>query len=90
MRRIRDEHADHPDGYRYRLSKAEMDKVLIQKVKEQNGLCSSGGEPLTDMADVTPDHKLPRGAGGSRRDDRAENVGAACALHNNQKGSRRG
>lgn len=88
-RRIRDEHADHPDGYRYRLSKSEMDKVLLQKVKEQNGLCSIGGEPLLDMNDVTPDHILPRGMNGARRDDRPSNIGAACSFHNGEKGSKR-
>ena len=89
VRRIRDEHADHPDGYRYRLSKAEMEKVLLRKVQEQNELCSICGLALTDMNDVVPDHKSPRGMNGARRDDRAENIGAAHGLCNLDKGSKR-
>jgi hypothetical protein len=89
VRRIRDEHARHPDGFRYRLSKAEMEKVLLKKVSEQSGLCSICAEPLTNMNDVVPDHKEPRGMGGSWRDDRAENIGAAHSLCNIEKGSRR-
>lgn len=89
VRRIKDEHADHPDGYRYKLSPAEMRKVVDRKIQEQNGLCSIGGESLTDYTDVVPDHKLPKGSGGGRRDDRAENIGAACSRHNLEKGSRR-
>lgn len=87
--RIKDENSDHPDGYRYRLSPAEMRKVIYKKIIEQNGLCSIGGEELTDMNDVVPDHKSPRGMNGARRDDRSENIGAACSFHNNQKGSQR-
>lgn len=87
--RIRDEHARHPDGYRYRLSKSEMDKVLIKKVDEQKGECSICFEPLTDMGDVVPDHKEPRGMNGGWRDDRAENIGAAHSICNLEKGSQR-
>jgi hypothetical protein len=61
VRRIRDEHARHPDGYRYRLSKTQMERVLINKVREQYGFCSICGDLLTDMNDVVPDHKEPRG-----------------------------
>lgn len=89
VRRIRDEHARHPDGFRYRLSKGEMNKVTAQKVREQHGLCSICDGPLTDMNDVVPDHKEPRGLGGAWRDDRAENIGAAHSLCNNRKGSQR-
>lgn len=87
--RIRDEHARHPDGYRYRLSKSEMDKVILRKVQEQGGLCSICGNELTDMNDVVPDHKEPRGMNGSWRDDRPENIGAAHSKCNLEKGSRR-
>lgn len=89
VRRIRDEHADHPDGYRYKLSPAEMKKVLNTKIREQSGLCSICGEELTDYNEVEPDHKKPKGLGGARRDDRAENIGAAHSHCNIQKGSKR-
>lgn len=85
--RIRDQHARHPDGYRYRLSKAEMGKVLLQKVREQKGLCSICGDPLLDMNDVDPDHRDPCGMGGGWRDDRPENIGAAHHSCNFEKGS---
>lgn len=89
IRRVRDEYADHPDGYRYRLSKSEMEKVLIRKVEEQQGLCSICVKELTDMNDVVPDHKSPKGMGGARRDDRAENIGAAHSICNLKKASQR-
>lgn len=89
VRRIKDEHADHPDGYRYKLSSAEMKKVLIAKIIAQNGFCSICGELLTDFGDTVPDHKLPKGAGGGRRDDRPKNIGAAHSLCNIEKGSKR-
>jgi hypothetical protein len=89
IRRIRDEHSRHPDGYRYRLSKSEMEKVVLKNITLQHGLCSICDQPLTDMNDVVPDHKEPRGMGGSWRDDRAENIGAAHSLCNQRKGSQR-
>ena len=89
VRRIKDEHARHPDGYRYRLSRGEMNKVVVQKVREQNGLCSICDQPLTHMNDVVPDHREPRGMNGCWRDDRAENIGAAHSRCNLDKGSRR-
>lgn len=89
VRRIRDEHARHPDGYRYRLSKAEMAKVLIRKVQEQFGWCSICQTMLEDMREVVPDHKEPRGMHGSWRDDRPENIGAAHDSCNMEKGSKR-
>lgn len=87
VRRLKDPHARHPDGYRYRLSKAEMEKVLLRKVREQKGLCSICGEDLTDMNDVVPDHRDPCGMGGGWRDDRPENIGAAHSKCNFEKGS---
>lgn len=56
--------------------------------EEQGHRCSIGGEPLR-WADAVVDHKKPRGMGGGQRDDRQENIGAACPVHNSQKGSRR-
>lgn len=87
VRRLKDAHARHPDGYRYKLSKAEMEKVLLRKVREQKGLCSICGEELSDMNDVVPDHRDPCGMGSSWRDDRAENIGAAHWKCNLEKGS---
>ena len=87
VRRIRDEYARHPDGYRYKLSKAEMEKVLVKKVAEQHGDCSICKQPLEDMNDVVPDHIDPRGMGGAWRDDRPENIGGAHSLCNQRKGS---
>lgn len=89
VRRIRDEHARHPDGYRYKLSPAELNKVLIQKVRQQNGLCAECEQPLLDMNDVAPDHFEPRGNGGCWRDDRPENIRALHSLCNFKKGSQR-
>lgn len=89
VRRIKDEFADHPDGYRYRLSPAEMRKVIDRKIQEQGGNCSICGDPLTDYTDVVPDHKLPKGMNGARRDDRESNIGAAHSLCNQEKGSKR-
>jgi len=89
VRRIRDEHADHADGYRYKLSPAEMKKVINRKIQDQGELCSICAEPLTDYAEVVPDHLSPRGMGGARRDDRAENIGAAHGRCNLMKASRR-
>lgn len=89
VRRIKDEHADHSDGFRYKLSPAEMRKVIDQKIREQWALCSICDQPLTDYNDVVPDHKKPKGLGGARRDDRAENIGAAHSNCNIEKGSKR-
>lgn len=89
VRRIRDEHADHPDGYRYKLSPAEMRKVINAKIIAQNGLCSICGLELKDYSDVVPDHQNPRGLGGARRDDRESNIGASHFWCNQEKGSQR-
>jgi 5-methylcytosine-specific restriction endonuclease McrA len=89
VRRIKDRFADHPDGYRYKLSRAEMRKVLLRKVEEQKGICAIGGEPFSSMEDVVADHIKPKGIGGARADDRAENIQAACGKHNLEKGSKR-
>lgn len=89
VRRIRDEHADHPDGYRYKLSPAEMRKVLDRKIEEQQGICAVCKEPMTDYSDIMPDHEKPKGLGGSRADDRPENIRATHSKCNMKKGSKR-
>lgn len=89
VRRIRDEHADHPDGYRYKFSPAEMKKVLDRKIREQNGMCAHCNEPFEDYCDVGPDHIKPKGAGGARADDREPNIRAVHHVCNSEKGSKR-
>jgi 5-methylcytosine-specific restriction endonuclease McrA len=90
VRRIKDQFADHRDGYRYKYSAGEMRKVLLRKVEEQHGLCALCGEPFTTLVGVVPDHIKPKGLGGARADDRPENIQAAhhhpC---NFEKGSKR-
>lgn len=90
VRRIKDEHADHPDGYRYLLSKSEMQKVVDKKIVVQDGLCALCHKPMDDYSNIVGDHKLPKGNEGARRDDRPENI---QAVHhwpcNVEKGSKR-
>jgi len=85
IQRIRDEHS--PDGWRYKFSPAQTEKFVMQKIREQKGLCAICAEPLLDMADVVPDHREPKGMNGSRRDDRV--IQAAHVHCNLLKGSQR-
>ena len=90
VRRIKDEHADHPDGYRYKLSKSEMQKVVDKKIAEQNGLCGICHKEMTDYSNIAPDHILPKGNGGARADDRPANIQAVHHFPcNTLKGSQR-
>lgn len=89
VRRIRDEHADHPDGYRYKLSPAEMAKVVFRKVGEQLNVCPHCEKPFEDMRQVGPDHIKPKGMGGARSDDRESNIRAVHHWCNVAKGSKR-
>lgn len=89
VRRIRDEHS--PTGYRWKLSQAELEKVILRKLRENGGLCGICGDPITDMSDVVPDHIEPKGMGGAWYDD-GENGSNLQPAHNEcniQKGSRR-
>jgi len=88
VRRIRDEHADHPDGYRYRLSPAEIRKVLLKKLGEKNECCICG-KAFESLDGIVPEHRLPKGMGGSRRDDRADNIFPAHSECNLLKASQR-
>lgn len=90
VRRIKDEHADHPDGFRYKLSPAEMKKVLNRKITAQDGICAVCNERMTTYSEVAPDHIKPKGLGGGRRDDRPDNIQATHEWCNNEKGSKRG
>jgi len=89
VRRIRDQFADHPDGYRYKLSHAEMRKVLLKKIEEQDGKCAGCGKAFETLIGISPDHIKPRGMNAARRDDRAENIQALCDACQYEKGSRR-
>lgn len=86
-RRIKDE--TNSRGYRYRLSPAEMRKVLDRKIEDQNQMCGICGFALEDYNDVAPDHKEPKGLGGARRDDHPDNIQAAHSRCNIEKGSQR-
>ena len=89
VRRIKDQFADHPDGYRYKLSPAEMRKVLLKKIEEQLGRCALCGEPFTSLVGIVPDHIKPKGMNAARADDRPDNICAAHDHCNYAKGSRR-
>jgi hypothetical protein len=89
VRRIKDQFADHPDGYRYKYSPAEMRKVLLKKIEEQGGNCAICEKPFDTLLNIEADHKTPRGMNGSRRDDRPANIQAAHKLCNWRKGSNR-
>lgn len=87
IRRIKDEHSDFGDGYRYYYSRAVVRRVLFKRVEMQAGICAICGGAFTDMDDVVPDHRLPRGGNGARRDDRF--IQAAHSWCNEEKGSKR-
>jgi len=85
--RIPDAH--HLRGYRERRSPAAMRRLLDLKIQMQNGKCSICHKPMNDYREIVPDHIEPRGLGGSRRDDHADNIGAAHSTCNVEKGSKR-
>jgi len=90
VRRLADPNADHPDGFRYRLSASEMKKVVDSKILAQSGVCAICGGFMDDYSNIAPDHILPKGIGGSRRDDRKENIQAVHHVPCNvEKGSSR-
>jgi len=89
VRRIRDRYADHPDGYRYKLSPGELRKVVDQKIRDQQAKCAHCGELFLDYSDIEADHLKPKGLGGARADDRPENIRAVHRWCNSEKGSRR-
>jgi hypothetical protein len=90
VRRIRDEFSDHPDGYRYKYSPAEMRKVLLRKIDEQDGICALCHKPFETLIGIVPDHIKPKGMNGARADDRPDNIQAAHNYPCNfEKGSKR-
>lgn len=84
--RIDDAH--NPHGFRERRSKSELKKLTLRKVAEQQGLCCVCNEPFIDMDEVTTEHLNSRGAGGAKRDDHPDNIGASHGSCNSRKGSR--
>ena len=85
VKRIPDEF--HIRGYREVRTPAEMRKLTARKIREQNRMCGLCGLEFTDMREVVPDHIIPRGMNGGRRDDHAENIQASHSLCNSEKGS---
>jgi 5-methylcytosine-specific restriction endonuclease McrA len=76
-------------GYREIRTPAEMRKLLLVKVREQDGKCGICGEPFTEIGEVVADHINPRGMGGAFRDDHRDAIQAAHSLCNGEKGSKR-
>lgn len=67
VRKIRDEHS--PTGWRWLLSKAERQKVILWNLNQNGCTCGICHEAITDLSDVVPDHIEPKGMGGARADD---------------------
>ena len=74
------------DG-RLKCSPAELRRRTLILLKKQNGLCGICGFPISDIRDLVPDHKRPRGMGGAFRDDSWDNLQAAHRVCNGLKGS---
>ncbi len=72
-----------------RRSPAAMRQLVAKKVLEQDGLCAICEQRFDDFREVTADHIEPRGMGGARRNDAADNIRAVCADCNSEKGSKR-
>jgi hypothetical protein len=85
VQRVDDPH--HPRGYRELRSPAEMRKLLNRKIVEQDRKCAICHEEFTEYSDVVPDHKNPKGMGGSWRDDHPDNIQATHFWCNEEKGS---
>lgn len=64
-------------------------KTLEDAYERQGHICPKC-ERYIARDDLTPDHFLPKGMGGSTRDDRPENIVAMHRWCNSEKGSRRG
>jgi hypothetical protein len=87
VQRVEDPH--HPRGYRELRSWAEMRKLLNRKIAEQDRKCAICHEEFTDCNDIVPDHRDPKGMGGSWRDDHPDNIQATHFWCNEEKGSTR-
>ena len=86
----RHEHSELPDGYPYKLSRGEMQKVGDRKIVEQKGFCAICEEPMEVYGNIVGDHILPKGAGGACRDSPEPNIQAVHHFPRNvEKGSKR-
>src|SRR5215472_6655177 len=74
VQRVDDAH--HPRGYRELRSPTEMRKLLNRKIRQQTGICAICHEEFTHYNDIVPDHKNPKGMGGSWSDDHPDNIQA--------------
>ena len=84
VQRVEDPH--HPRGYRELRSPTEMRK-LLNRVRQQGGICAICHLEFTDYNDIAPDHKNPKGMGGAWRDDHPDNIQATHWWCNEEKGS---
>jgi hypothetical protein len=75
-------------GYREIRTPAEMRKLLLVKVREQDGKCALCGEEFEDMHEVTADHKRIRGMGAAHLDSHPDNVQAVHGRCNCERGSK--
>jgi len=89
VRKIKDEHS--PTGWRWKLSKAEKQKVILWQLNQNGCTCGICHGPITDMNDVVPDHIQPKGMGGGFADDgeNGSNLQPAHSKCNLEKGSKR-
>jgi hypothetical protein len=87
VQRVDDPH--HPRGYRELRSPAEMRKLLVRKITEQEMKCGICKRRFTHCSDIVPDHISPKGIGSAWRDDHPDNIQAAHRRCNFEKGSRR-
>jgi hypothetical protein len=60
-----------------------------RKIAEQDRKCAICHEEFTDYNDIVPDHRDPKGMGGSWRDDHPDNIQATHSWCNEEKGSNR-
>ena len=83
----------YPDGREVCDLKSKKGSDEYQRRKrvawEAQGRTCSICHLRLNWADSTVDHKEPRGMGGGSRDDRQENIAAAHATCNCEKGSKR-
>lgn len=88
VRKIADEHAP---TWRWKLSKAEVQRVILWNLNQNGCTCGICGGPITDMSDVAPDHIDPKGMGGAKADDgeNGSNLQPAHRDCNGEKGSKR-
>jgi len=92
MRTVTDDRYIYPDG-REVCRTTPAGRVVYYERKRmaweaQGRRCAICDRPIS-LRQATVDHKEPRGMGGGRRDDRQENIQAACWGCNGVKGSRR-